>query len=34
MESLSESFHEITDTLVHAAEQSRREIAWKAIVKA
>jgi TetR/AcrR family transcriptional repressor of nem operon len=33
MESLSESFQEIGDALVHAAEQSRPEAAWKAIVK-
>src|SRR3974390_478525 len=33
MESLRESFQEIGDTLVHAAEQSRPEAAWKAIVK-
>jgi TetR/AcrR family transcriptional regulator, transcriptional repressor for nem operon len=33
MESLSESFREIADALVHAAEQSRPETAWKAIVK-
>jgi len=34
MESLSESFQEIANTLVNAAEQSRPETAWKAIVKA
>jgi len=33
MESLSEAFREITDSLVHAAEQARPEAAWKAIVK-
>src|SRR3984885_14676728 len=32
MESLSESFREIADRLVHAAEQSPPEAAWKAIV--
>ena len=33
MESLSEAFHEISDRLAHAAEQSKPETAWKAIVK-
>jgi TetR/AcrR family transcriptional repressor of nem operon len=33
VESLSEAFREFTDTLVHAAEQSRSGEAWKAIVK-
>ncbi|QNI36195.1 TetR/AcrR family transcriptional regulator [Edaphobacter albus] len=33
MESLRESFQEMADTLVHAAERSRPELAWKAIVK-
>jgi TetR/AcrR family transcriptional repressor of nem operon len=33
MESLSESFREMGDALVDAAEQSRPETAWKAIVK-
>jgi TetR/AcrR family transcriptional regulator, transcriptional repressor for nem operon len=33
MESLSAAFEEIADRLVHAAEQSPRETAWKAIVK-
>ena len=33
MESLSEAFQEITDRLTHAAEQSKPEMAWKAIVK-
>ena len=33
MESLSEAFQEIADRLAHAAEQSRPETAWKAIVK-
>ena len=32
MESLSEAFQEIADRLVHAAEQSPPETAWKAIV--
>ena len=34
LESLSESFRDIGDTLVRAAVQSRSEAAWKAIVKA
>ncbi|MGH9597790.1 MAG: TetR/AcrR family transcriptional regulator, partial [Edaphobacter sp.] len=33
MESLSESFREVADTLVRAAEQSSSEAAWKVIVK-
>jgi TetR/AcrR family transcriptional repressor of nem operon len=33
MESLREAFRDIGDKLVHAAEQSRSEAAWKAIVK-
>jgi len=33
MESLSEAFHEISDRLAHAAEQSKPETAWKAIVR-
>jgi TetR/AcrR family transcriptional regulator, transcriptional repressor for nem operon len=33
MESLSEAFQEISDRLAHAAEQSKPEAAWKAIVK-
>ena len=33
MESLSEAFQDIADRLVHAAEQSPPETAWKAIVK-
>jgi TetR/AcrR family transcriptional repressor of nem operon len=33
LESLHEAFQEIGDTLVGAAEQSRPEAAWKAIVK-
>ncbi len=33
LESLSEAFRDIGDTLVGAAEQSRPETAWKAIVK-
>jgi TetR/AcrR family transcriptional repressor of nem operon len=33
LESLHEAFREIGDTLAHAAEQSRSEPAWKAIVK-
>jgi AcrR family transcriptional regulator len=33
MESLSEAFQEIADRLAHAAEQSKPETAWKAIVK-
>ena len=33
MESLSEAFQEISDRLAHAAEQSKPETAWKAIVK-
>ena len=33
MESLREAFREIGDKLVRAAEQSRSEAAWKAIVK-
>jgi len=33
LESLREGFREIIDTLVHAAEQSPPEEAWKAIVK-
>ena len=33
LESLKEAFRDIGDTLVHAAEQSHREPAWKAIVK-
>jgi TetR/AcrR family transcriptional regulator, transcriptional repressor for nem operon len=34
LESLREGFREIEDTLVHAAEQPPRGVAWKAIVKA
>ena len=34
LESLSEAFREIVDTWVHAAQQSPRKAAWKAIVKA
>jgi TetR/AcrR family transcriptional regulator, transcriptional repressor for nem operon len=34
LESLSQAFRDIGDTLVRAATQSRREAAWKAIVKA
>jgi TetR/AcrR family transcriptional repressor of nem operon len=34
LESLKEAFHEIGDILVSAAEQSRPEAAWRAIVKA
>ena len=34
IESLRESFREITDRLVHAAEESGSEKPWKAIVKA
>jgi TetR/AcrR family transcriptional repressor of nem operon len=34
VESLSEGFREIADTLVHAAEQGSPGEAWKAIVKA
>jgi len=33
MESLREAFRDIGDKLVRAAEQSRSEAAWKAIVK-
>jgi TetR/AcrR family transcriptional repressor of nem operon len=33
LESLREAFREIADNLVHAAEQSPPETAWKAIVK-
>jgi TetR/AcrR family transcriptional regulator, transcriptional repressor for nem operon len=33
MESLREAFRDIGDKMVHAAEQSRSEAAWKAIVK-
>jgi TetR/AcrR family transcriptional repressor of nem operon len=33
IESLGESFREITDRLIHAAEQSQSEEPWKAIVK-
>jgi TetR/AcrR family transcriptional regulator, transcriptional repressor for nem operon len=33
LESLSEAFREIADKLAHAAEQSRRESAWKTVVK-
>ena len=33
LESLREAFREMTGTLVHAAEQSPPETAWKAIVK-
>ena len=33
IESLGEAFREITDRLVHAAEQSHSEEPWKAIVK-
>ena len=33
MESLREAFRDITDKLIRAAEQSRSEPAWKAIVK-
>ncbi len=33
MESLREAFRDISDKLAHAAEQSRSESAWKAIVK-
>jgi TetR/AcrR family transcriptional regulator, transcriptional repressor for nem operon len=33
LESLREAFCEIADSLAHAAEQSRREAPWKAIVK-
>jgi len=33
LESLRESFRDIADKLAHAAEQSRTEAAWKAIVK-
>src|SRR6201998_1556220 len=33
LESLSEAFRDIGDTLVRAAEQSHPEAAWKAIVK-
>jgi TetR/AcrR family transcriptional regulator, transcriptional repressor for nem operon len=33
MESLSEAFEEIADRLARAGEQSRPEMAWKAIVK-
>jgi TetR/AcrR family transcriptional regulator, transcriptional repressor for nem operon len=33
MESLREAFRDIADKLVHAAEQSHSEAAWKAIVK-
>jgi TetR/AcrR family transcriptional repressor of nem operon len=34
MESLSEAFREMGDSLAHAAEQSKPGAAWKAIVKA
>jgi TetR/AcrR family transcriptional repressor of nem operon len=34
VESLRHAFREISHTLVHAAEQSPPEVAWKAIVKA
>jgi len=34
LESLSEAFRDIGETLVHVAEQSHREAPWKAIVKA
>jgi TetR/AcrR family transcriptional repressor of nem operon len=34
MESLREAFREIANSLAHAAEQSPRGTAWKAIVKA
>src|ERR1700729_553053 len=34
LESVSEAFRDIGDTLVRVAEQSRPESAWKAIVKA
>ena len=34
LESLSEAFRDIGETLVHVAEQSHREVPWKAIVKA
>ena len=34
LESLREAFREIADNLAHAAERSRPEAAWKAIVKA
>jgi TetR/AcrR family transcriptional repressor of nem operon len=34
IESLSEAFREIADSLVHAADQSHAGAAWKAIVKA
>jgi TetR/AcrR family transcriptional repressor of nem operon len=33
MESLSEAFQEMADHLAHAAEKSKPETAWKAIVK-
>ena len=33
LESLGESFREIADSLVHAAEESKSEAPWKAIVK-
>jgi TetR/AcrR family transcriptional repressor of nem operon len=33
MESLGEAFQDVADRLAHAAEQSKPEIAWKAIVK-
>jgi len=33
MESLSEAFQEIADRLAYVGEQSKRETAWKAIVK-
>lgn len=33
MESLSEAFKEVADRLAYAGEQSRPEVAWKAIVK-
>src|SRR5215831_12417498 len=33
VESLGEAFREIADSLIHAAEQSHAEAAWKAIVK-
>ena len=33
MESMGEAFQDVADRLAHAAEQSKPEIAWKAIVK-
>ncbi len=33
-EALSQAFEDIGDRLVHVAEQSKRDPAWKAIVKA